>query len=137
MTVQKRNARNKVHIQFLKFIGVGVMNTAISLSIIYVGMALGVNYKLANMIGYIAGMSNSFIWNKNWVFGSKNNICKELFWFSVSFAICYAIQYVLLLLMVDKWQWNGYLAQLLAMGTYTVSNFILNRLVTFRKKTDR
>lgn len=137
MAVQKRELGNKVHIQFLKFIGVGVMNTAISLSIIYAGMAFGLNYKMANIIGYIAGMINSFIWNKKWVFGSKNNVVKELFWFSVSFAICYAIQYTLLLLMVDQWQWNSYLAQLFAMGAYTVSNFILNRLITFRKNSNQ
>lgn len=123
-----------MQVQFLKFLGVGVMNTLISLVIIYGLMGLGVNYKLANMIGYIAGMSNSFVWNKKWVFGSKNAIWKELFWFSVSFAICYGLQYGVLKLMVEKWHWNDYLAQLLAMGFYTVTNFILNRLITFRKK---
>lgn len=132
--MQKQGVKGKVHVQFLKFLGVGVLNTLISLAIIYITMSFGLNYKLANMIGYIAGMSNSYIWNKNWVFGSKNNVLKELFWFSVSFAICYGLQYGLLVLMVEQWHWNDYLAQLLAMGAYTVTNFVLNRMITFRKK---
>ncbi|MEG1586734.1 MAG: GtrA family protein [Bacteroidales bacterium] len=121
-------------IQFLKFIGVGVLNTLISLLVIYLLMKFGVDYKLANLSGYIAGVINSFIWNKTWVFGSKNGVLREMFWFGISFAICYGLQYLLLLMMVEKWAWNTYFAQLVAMATYTVANFILNRLVTFRKK---
>lgn len=134
MSSHKRETKKEIRIQFLKFIGVGILNTLLSLGVIYLLMKLGVNYKLSNLAGYIAGVINSFIWNKTWVFGSKNGIWKEMFWFGISFGICYGLQYGMLVLMVEKWAWNAYLAQLLAMGAYTVVNFFLNRLITFRKK---
>lgn len=120
-------------IQFLKFVGVGFLNTGISLLVIYLLMSLGVNYRLSNLIGYIAGVVNSFLWSKFWVFASNKNLLKELILFFISFGICYALQYGALLLLVEQWGWNAYFSQLIAMGVYTVTNFLLNRLVTFRK----
>lgn len=125
---------SEFQIQFLKFIGVGVLNTLISLGVIYLCMHVGINYRLSNLIGYGAGVLNSFIWNKLWVFRSKEkNVLWEMFLFGITFAACYGIQYGVLLLLVEKMQINLYLAQLIAMGVYTVCNFLLNRFITFRK----
>lgn len=129
----KSKITHDVRIQFLKFIGVGVLNTLISLLVIYLLMQLGSDYKLANLAGYVAGVINSFIWNKRWVFDSRKSVWRELFWFGISFIICFALQYMILLVLVEQFNWNKYFSQLIAMGVYTVANFVLNRLITFRK----
>jgi putative flippase GtrA len=97
-------------------------------------MALGVSYKWANVVGYVAGLINSFVWNKQWVFRSNNNLFYEMAGFGACFVVCYGVQFLLLSVMVEHLEWNEYLAQLLAMGAYTVLNFILNRLFTFRRR---
>lgn len=124
----------ELRVQFLKFISVGVLNTAISLIVIYLLMGIGVNYKISNFAGYILGLINSFIFNKLWIFKTKKNLIKESILFIFVFAICYCLQYVALLIMVEKLMWNNYLSQFLGMGLYTVLNFILNRILTFKKR---
>lgn len=54
--------------QFLRYLIVGVMNTLVTLVVIYLCKSQwGVNQWVSNGIGYVAGLINSFVWNKLWV----------------------------------------------------------------------
>ena len=58
--------------QFLRYLIVGVMNTLVTLVVIYLCKSQwGVNQWVSNGIGYVAGLINSFVWNKLWVFNSR------------------------------------------------------------------
>lgn len=120
--------------QFMRFICVGFINTAVTYAVFTVLVEfLDTEYTWANLWGYIAGVINSFIWNKTWVFRKKNSgIFREAALFILIFAICYGIQYVCLRLLAEGAGLNEYIAQLAAMCVYTVLNFILNRTFTFR-----
>ncbi len=126
--------RKKTTVQLIKFAMVGVLNTTLSLAVIYALMTFfHVGVYTSNIWGYIVGIINSFIWNKVWVFRKNGGtIYREIFSFLVVFALCYGIQFMSLRLMIEKLSLNSYLAQLLAMGVYTIVNFILNKCVTFR-----
>ncbi len=125
--------KSDTRLQFIKFISVGILNTLVSLIVIYICMKVGVNYKLSNLIGYIAGVINSFIWSKIWVFKSRGvNIFKESFKFLITFTICYSLQYIVLLLLAEKMLMNIYISQFIAMCTYTLLNFLMNKFFTFR-----
>lgn len=132
----KRIDRKTVY-QFIRFAIVGVLNTSVSLVIIYLLMHLfSVEYKLSNLIGYIAGVINSFFWSKLWVFKKNNsNIIKEAVCFIIIFAVCYGIQFAALLLFVETWHIDKDISQLLGMCVYTLFNFILNRCITFRTRS--
>ncbi len=66
-----QNERNFIT-QFIKFIIVGVFNTSITLSIIFIlSFAFNFDYRISNAAGYLAGFINSFIWNKFWTFRSQ------------------------------------------------------------------
>lgn len=131
--IKKHFFKSNTRLQFLKFVSVGIINTLVSLLVIYLCMELGVNYKLSNLFGYIAGVINSFVWSKIWVFKSRDaSVIKESVKFSFTFLICYTIQYLILLLFAEKLQINKYLSQLIAMGVYTVINFLMNKFFTFR-----
>lgn len=111
---------------------VGALNTLLSLAVIYLLMNFYSEYT-ANFWGYIVGVTNSFIWNKLWVFKkNKGEIHKEIISFLVIFAFCYGIQFASLYLMVKYFSVNSYIAQLLAMVVYTMMNFILNKCITFK-----
>lgn len=124
----------KTTVQLIKFAMVGVLNTTLSLAVIYTLMTFfHIDVYTANIWGYIVGIINSFIWNKVWVFKKNSGmVFKEIFYFLLIFALCYGTQFISLRLMIESLSLNSYIAQLLAMAVYTVMNFILNKCVTFR-----
>ncbi|WP_346696105.1 GtrA family protein [Barnesiella viscericola] len=121
--------------QLVRFGIVGVINTLITLVVIYILQELlHVKYTVANLAGYIAGVINSFFWSKLWVFKKLNsNFMREAVLFLVSFGICYGIQFVALLLLVEVLHMADTWAQLVSMVVYTLCNFALNKCITFKK----
>lgn len=121
--------------QLIRFGIVGVINTLITLIVIYVLQELlHVKYTVANLVGYIAGVINSFFWSKLWVFKKLNsNFMREAVLFLVSFGICYGIQFVALLILVETLHMADTWAQLVSMVVYTLCNFALNKCITFKK----
>ncbi|MGO9020604.1 MAG: GtrA family protein [Syntrophobacteraceae bacterium] len=119
----------------MRFGIVGVLNTGITLTVIFVLMkGLMVHYVLSNWIGYLLGFLNSFVLNKKWTFRSKGNVGLEVVLFVAVFGLCYLIQLGALVLMKEKMSINTDYAQLLAMPVYTSVNFMLNKLVTFKNR---
>lgn len=119
--------------RLFKFSLVGASNTLLSLLTIYGLMSIKVNYLTANIIGYAVGLINSFIWNRLWVFQSKNGkIVNQLILFLSVFILCYIVQVGILYFFVQKLYINKYLAQLLSMVVYTLLNYILNKQITFK-----
>lgn len=139
-------SRNTV-IQFVKYGMVGVLNTLVTLGVIFLCKSvIGINPMLSNMLGYIAGVINSFIWNKTWVFRSDGSYRREALKFVLGFALCYGIQFMLVWSLsyhspLGDALWtlpmgfviSGYgVATILGNVAYTLSNFVYNRMVTFR-----
>ncbi len=133
-------------IQFVKYACVGVLNTLVTLCVIYVCKVLfGVNPLVSNAIGYVAGVVNSFLWNKNWVFKTSGHYTREAVGFLVGFLICYGLQFLTVWLLSYKtplrefemsifaFTLSGYgLATLLGNVVYTLTNYAYNKIVTFR-----
>ncbi|MEA2095912.1 MAG: GtrA family protein [Candidatus Cloacimonadota bacterium] len=119
--------------QFIKFGMVGLLNTLITISIIFIFMMLlNVSYILSNIIGYLFGFVNSFILNKIWTFKSKKPIGRESFFFVLIFAICYLLQLLLLIVLKENLKIIPEYAQLIAMGLFAVLNFSGNKFITFK-----
>lgn len=121
-------------IRFGKFLVVGVINTSVTY-IVYVFLRLfSLSPEICNATGYVAGVINSFLWNKKWVFKTKNtNIIREVISFLVVFMISYGVQLYTFRLMLYYLLWNEYLAQFFGMVIYTILNFVLNRFFSFKK----
>lgn len=134
-------------IQLVKYGLVGVSNSLITLIVIFVcNEILGMKLMLADVIGYIAGLINSFVWNKNWVFKSHNHRLRyELTMFVVGFLLCFGLQFLTVWLLRDPMKAlnlalfglepdmvGEYIAVCLGMVVYTLCNFIYNRCITFR-----
>jgi putative flippase GtrA len=137
--------RKEQIIQFVKYCLVGGLNSLITLVLIYVCKSfLGVNLYVSNAIGYVGGLINSFLWNKAWVFKSKGGYSKEALKFICGFAVCYALQILVVWLLnqssfgaleysFSNFTITGYgIATLIGMVVYTVANFVYNRLITFK-----
>ena len=128
-------ADKKTFRQFVTFCFIGVINTAVGLSIILGLMHLAhVNYILANMAGYAVGLCVSFLLNRTITFretSTNRKVHGQAFWFLLVFAASYLTQLCALMIMVRILGWNETLSQILASGIYTVLGFLGNRLKTF------
>lgn len=132
--------------QFARYLVVGVMNTLVTLGVIFVLKSVaGVNPWVSNAAGYVAGVINSFIWNRRWVFRSGGAIGRQAAAFAIGFGVCYALQFGVtwtlvnctplhtLLIPLPGFTLSGYgVATLAGMVVYTVANYCYNRLIAFR-----
>jgi putative flippase GtrA len=122
-----------IAIQFVKFAIVGASNTAITF-IVYTALlkGLGVSYLLASAIGFIAGATNGFLWNRRWTFSEHvGDAYTPLRWGAVM-TLGLAIDEALLYLLVHDAGLDKLIAQLLAIVAVTGTTFALNRAWTFR-----
>ena len=119
--------------QFFKYSFVGVANTIIGLSVIYLLFNIfHLDYILSNIGGYAVGLVNSFIWNRQWTFYSSQHYSKEVVPFLIVFGISYAVNLLVVVFAVEFLMIHPNLAQLVGIIAYSSTNFLLNRKWTFR-----
>ncbi|MDL2244001.1 GtrA family protein [Parabacteroides sp. OttesenSCG-928-J18] len=119
--------------QALKYGVVGVSNTLITAVVIWVMMKVfGISDVVSNITGYVAGVLNSFILNKQWTFRSTQGWLVSAVRFGAVFGVCYLLQLGLLLYLNRTLTIDPYYNQLIAMVFYTVINFIMNKYITFK-----
>ena len=102
---------------------------------------------VSNIVGYIAGLINSFFWNRKWTFKSKNRWGREFIKFTGVFLICYIPQLVLVNFLNTFIAGHdlrftivnhpleisyAFFCQLIGIVFYTTFNFLLNKYFTFR-----
>ena len=104
--------------QAIKYGIVGVSNTVITAVVIWIMMKLfGCSDVVSNMVGYVAGVLNSFIWNKQWTFRSSAGWIGSAVCFGVVFGVCYLLQLGLLVYVLNPYlSIDPYYNQLIAMA---------------------
>lgn len=119
--------------QAIKYGIVGISNTLITMLVIWLMMkVLDCREGLSNLTGYVAGLLNSFIWNKQWTFKESSSGWGRSAWrFAVAFVVCYVLQYGLILLLNENLSIDHYYNHLIGMVFYTVLNFVINKFYTF------
>lgn len=148
MKIDKAEAR-KTGIQLLKYGVIGVMNTLITLVSFYLlNTRLGVPYGPSNIIGYVLGVINSFLWNRNWVFKTGVNVRREALLFGCGFLLCWMLQGVVSWVLLESVGMKSLpndtipffpmekagqnIVMVISMVVYTVANYAYNRFVTFK-----
>lgn len=124
--------------QFIVFCGVGVINTGVSLFVILaLQQWFGFNYIFSNFCGYAVGLFLGFTLHFKVTFKAKRQSGNKKVWaylksFSAIFFIAYLIQLLLLYVLVKVIVIDEVLAQVIAVGSYTVISFAGNRFWTFK-----
>jgi len=153
MKIDKAEAR-QTFIQLLKYGVIGVFNTLITLVTFYLlNTKLGLSYGISNVTGYILGVINSFLWNRNWVFKTNNDFRREFVLFVCGFLMCLALQLCVSWILLEGLRWKNLpddiipffpmakagqnIVMVVAMVSYTIANYIYNRTVTFRVDSDK
>ena len=126
-------------VQFVKFGLVGVLNTALHFAVFYALYSLlGLYYLLASTIGYVVGLINSYILNRNWTFQSHDTDRRREFarfaWVNL-FSLGGNLAALKALVV-----WGGLqpeVAQVLAILFSLVANFVGNRFWAFSSARSR
>jgi len=120
-------------VQFIKFAVVGVLNSAIQyLVFLFLYSFTGTQYLLASIIGYVAGMTNSYILNRRWTFESRNQkLLTELGRLVAVNLVSLGVNLGLLYLLVSTGVMIPQWAQVVAITGSTLVNFVLNKVWTF------
>lgn len=116
----------------------GLINTAIGYGIFLGVLAwTGLSPQQANAIGYGVGLGVAFLLNRYFVFAHAKLSFEAAVRFMVCFMIAFAINQLMLALLLRVWHVRSEIAQLFAMATYTIAFYVLNKHVVWRAGTHK
>lgn len=118
---------------FIRYLGVGVINTIFGFGLIFALMFFGLSPELSNVVGYSFGVCLSYVLNKFFTFKSKTKNKAEFFKFIASMLIAYILNFIALKVLLE-FQINAYIAQIISGGVYTLSGFLLSKFWTFKER---
>lgn len=142
MKVSKQETK-KTFIQLVKYCVIGASNTVITLVSFWAcNTVLGLPYVPSNAVGYVLGVVNSFVWNRTWVFKSKDNVWRQAALFVLGFLLCYGVQLIVSAFLLEACDMKHYelhwmknagqnIVMVASMAFYTLANYIYNRTITF------
>lgn len=126
---------------FVRFLMVGVANTIVGLSVMYLFLHLaGFSYWTSTFIGNTVGAIVSFFLNRSFTFRSQSSVSKSMIRFIAVILFCYFISYTIGRDLVEWILSNSHLtssiktdiAVLISTGLYTVLNYVCQKLFVFR-----
>ena len=125
--------------QFIKFAFVGVSNLLVYYAVYSLLVHFGCHYAVANGIGFVISVLNSFLWNSLFVFKKSEDKERSKAATLVKTFIAYALtglvlQTLLLHLFIDILHLSKYVAPLLCVCFTTPLNFLLNKFWSFKEK---
>ncbi len=122
----------KLNNSLLKFLVVGVLNTLLSILIIF---ALKYFYAfsdiIANFTGYVTGLICSFILNKKWTFNHGGQLLITFAKFALTFVVAYTVNIMCVLLLIILGI-NAYFSHLIVMPIYTILFYIGSKFFVFK-----
>ena len=123
-----------------RFGSVGLLNTAISLSVMMgLEMGFGTLPALANLAGYAVGLMSGFLLSRRFVFRSTGSSRSTVPRYLLTVAGGFCLNQLVLALALDvlgAGALNHAVAQLCAMASYTLSTFFVCRFWVFRTPID-
>ncbi len=137
--IRKLLHRDRVSGQAVRFIVVGLINTAVDLGAFYLlSLIPGMPHIAAKAVSYVLGICNSFVWNKYWTFnaGASDRTKRE---FAVFFAVnippllVNIVVFTVLGIWIDSGAWLVRMAKAFAAAVVSVAwNFLGSRYLAFR-----
>ena len=116
-----------------KFIFVGGLNTLVGYGTFALFLFLGVHYIIASAISTVAGVTNSYFWNKYFTFRAPGKSYKEMFKFISVYGVQYAIGVSGLIFFVEVLNLHPLIGQAIVLVIGTIISFFGHKHWTFKK----
>lgn len=117
-----------------RFLAVGVLNTFVGLGVIYSCKYFGqLSDVSANVVGYVVGVTNSFFWNRRWTFVHSGSIFPAALRFLGVFLAAYLANLATVMILIEAFDVNSYLAQALGTAPYTALFYLGSRFFVFTR----
>ncbi|OBB31672.1 hypothetical protein A5792_15200 [Mycolicibacterium peregrinum] len=121
--------------QAFRFIVTGGLSAIVDYGLYFIlHSAFGVQIDLAKALSFIAGTTTAYLINRRWTFQappSKARFIAVCLLYAVTFAVQVGINHLFLMWLADG-PWRMPVAYVIAQGTATVINFIVQRAVIFK-----
>lgn len=112
------------------FAVVGILNTAIGLSSIYIFRAITGDEVLANISGYSLGFVISYYLNGKITFSSRIRSLKTFLRFLSAFLLAWSINITIVLFFISQ-QYSPGLSHIIGMPAFTIIFYFLSRFYVF------
>jgi len=123
--------------QFLRFVAVGLANSAIGFAVIVAGLRAGLGDYRANALGYGVGLCVSYVLQRRWAFAVRHRAdAREIVLFLVTAGSAYAANLAVIFAARRVGYSESPVVQGLAMATYSLVFFAGSRLVVFAGRPD-
>jgi putative flippase GtrA len=119
----------------MRFGVVGLANTMVGLLTIYLlKWPGGLGNTAANLGGYCVGLAMGFVLNRSWTFYHSGLWLPAFVRFFLVFVVAYATNLGMVLVLIDHFRINGYIAQALGIPPYTGVFYLGSRYFAFPKR---
>ncbi len=120
--------------QVWRFLLTGGLSACVDFGLYVVFLKLGLHVNVAKTLSFIAGTITAYLINRRWTFQappSKARFIAVMVLYALTYAVQVGINYLLYLKFAGQ-TWQVPVAFVIAQGTATVINFVVQRAVIFR-----
>ncbi len=136
MKIKDFFVKNKEIILYLVF---GILTTAVSIGTFALTELIGIHELVGNVISWVVSVTFAFFTNRIWVFDAKTDSTKSFFvqfvLFYLSRIATFLIEELIIFVCVTLLRFNPIVIKIIAQIIVIILNFVVSKLVVFRKKT--
>lgn len=120
--------------QIWRFLVTGGLSAVVDFGLYVALLAAGLHVNIAKTLSFIAGTTTAYLINRRWTFQappSRARFIAVCALYALTYAVQVGINYVFYMQFEDQ-PWRVPVAFVIAQGTATVINFVVQRAVIFR-----
>jgi putative flippase GtrA len=120
--------------QIWRFIVTGGLSAVVDFGLYVLLLWAGLHVNVAKTISFIAGTTTAYLINRRWTFQASPSTARFIAvcaLYAVTYCVQVGINYLFYMQFADK-PWRVPVAYVIAQGTATVINFVVQRAVIFR-----
>jgi putative flippase GtrA len=132
-TEQQRPVALSLRTQLVRFVATGGLSAVVDFGLYTLMLHLGLQRDVAKSISFVAGTTTAYLLNRRWTFRAQPSRARFLAVMAL-YGVTFALQVGLNAVMYDTFSphpWRVLAAYVVAQGTATVINFIVQRAVIF------